>query len=273
MKKTMILVTVFALAVFLAACQAQEGEDELQTIHQDDNGQTLTQQSETEHEHAHEEKDGHQHADNEKNEHSHAHDEQHHAHADHDHHHGEEDEEAKQIYAGYFEDRQIQDRELSDWFGDWQSVYPYLLDGTLDEVFEHKARSSDSMSAAQYKQYYDVGYKTTVDRIAIKDNQVSFYDGDQINLGEYVYDGYEVLTYEKGNRGVRYIFKLAEQLEGKPPMYIQFSDHRIFPTEADHFHLYWGDDRAALLEELENWPTYYPSEMDGHTIVHEMIAH
>ncbi|RKJ68153.1 hypothetical protein D7X33_24545, partial [Butyricicoccus sp. 1XD8-22] len=24
---------------------------------------------------------------------------------------------------------------------------------------------------------------------------------------------------------------------------------------------------------VENWPTYYPAHMDGHTIAHEMIAH
>lgn len=46
--------------------------------------------------------------------------------------------------------------------------------------------------------------------------------------------GDEVLTFAKGN-------------------------HRIYPTEAEHFHLYWGDDRAALLVEVVNWPTYYPS--------------
>jgi hypothetical protein len=45
---------------------------------------------------------------------------------DHAHDHGDD-----QIYKGYFEDSQIKDRALSDWEGDWQSVYPYLLDGTL----------------------------------------------------------------------------------------------------------------------------------------------
>ncbi|RKJ23076.1 metal-binding protein ZinT, partial [Butyricicoccus sp. 1XD8-22] len=53
---------------------------------------------------------------------------------------------------------------------------------------------------------------------------------------------------------------------------IQFSDHIIAPEKSGHFHLYSGDDRAALLKEVENWPTYYPAHMDGHTIAHEMIA-
>ena len=29
----------------------------------------------------------------------------------------------------HFEDSDVQDRTLSDWDGDWQSVYPYLQDG------------------------------------------------------------------------------------------------------------------------------------------------
>ena len=190
---------------------------------------------------------------------------------DHDHAHAN-DEAAKQIYAGYFEDDQVKARELSDWAGDWQSVYPYLLDGTLDEVFTAKAEKDNSMSAAEYKDYYTIGYKTNVARIVIDGDQVTFTKDGQSLGGKYVSDGHEILTYEKGNRGVRYIFKLTEPAEDLP-QYIQFSDHGIFPTKADHYHIYMGDDRAALLEEVTNWPTYYPSSMDGPTIVQEMLAH
>lgn len=55
-----------------------------------------------------------------------------------------------QVYRGYFEDHQIADRDLSDWEGDWQSVYAYLQDGTLDPVMAHKAEQGD-MSAEEYK--------------------------------------------------------------------------------------------------------------------------
>ncbi|MGD9866165.1 MAG: ZinT/AdcA family metal-binding protein, partial [Pseudodonghicola sp.] len=30
---------------------------------------------------------------------------------------------------------------------------------------------------------------------------------------------------------------------------------------------------AALLEEVTNWPTYYPSTLSADQIVHEMMAH
>ncbi|PKE45436.1 hypothetical protein CW666_02280 [Macrococcoides caseolyticum] len=34
-----------------------------------------------------------------------------------------------------------------------------------------------------------------------------------------------------------------------------------------------GDDRKALLKELENWPTYYPDDLTAKEIQEEMLAH
>lgn len=184
----------------------------------------------------------------------------------HDHAHGDED-----IYRGIFDDAQIKARALSDWAGDWQSVYPLLQDGTLDAVMTHKAESGDK-TAEEYHAYYETGYRTDVDRIVIDGGSVTFHQGDEALEGTYESDGYEVLTYEAGNRGVRYIF---EKIAGDDaaPGFIQFSDHGIFPQKADHYHLYWGDDRAALLEEVTNWPTYYPSSLSGTEVAAEMLAH
>ena len=194
------------------------------------------------------------------------HDHHGHDHAGHAHSHGD-----PQIYAGYFEDSQIADRPLSDYEGDWQSVYPYLQDGTLDPVWEQKAEKGDK-SVEEYAEYYEIGYRTDVERITIEGDIVTFYrDGEPLE-GRYEYDGYEVLTYAKGNRGVRFIFQKVDGDEDAP-RFIQFSDHGIFPAKADHYHLYWGDDRAALLEEVTNWPTYYPSSLDADGIVAEMLAH
>ena len=88
--------------------------------------------------HDHEGEDGHDHA------HEHGHD------------HGDD-----QIYKGYFKDDQVKDRALTDWAGDWQSVYPYLKDGTLDPVMAHKAEEGDK-SAEEYKAYYDIGYSSAM---------------------------------------------------------------------------------------------------------------
>ena len=185
---------------------------------------------------------------------------------DHDH-----DDAAQKIYDGYFEDSQIEARELSDWEGDWQSVYPYLQDGTLDEVMSHKAEHGE-MTAEEYKAYYTTGYETDVDRIVIEGATVTFHAEAGPLTGTYENDGYEVLTYKKGNRGVRYIFEKTEG-DDAAPGFIQFSDHHIAPEKVGHYHLYWGDDRAALLDEVTNWPTYYPASLTGNEVAHEMMAH
>ena len=61
----------------------------------------------------------------------------------HGHNHSHNDEKQKEIYSGIFEDEEVKDRELSDWEGDWQSVYPYLLDGTLDVVLQKKVETKE----------------------------------------------------------------------------------------------------------------------------------
>ncbi len=189
-----------------------------------------------------------------------------HDHAGHDHSHGD-----PRIYAGYFEDSQVKDRPLLDYAGDWQSVYPYLQDGTLDPVWAHKAEKGSS-SIEQIRAEYEVGYKTDVERITIEGDQVSFYKSGKPKKATYAYDGKEILTYKKGNRGVRFVFKKAEG-DADAPQFIQFSDHKIAPEKTDHYHIYWGNDRAALLEEVTNWPTYYPSSLKAEEIVSEMKAH
>ncbi len=136
----------------------------------------------------------------------------HHHHHDHDHSHAH-DEETEKISEGYFKDSQVKDRSLSDWEGDWQSVYPYLQDGTLDEVFSYKSEHEGDKTAEEYKEYYKKGYKTDVDRILIKQDTVTFFKNGKEYSGKYTYDGYEILTYDAGNRGVRYIFKLAKKLK------------------------------------------------------------
>ncbi|QKS73320.1 metal-binding protein ZinT [Paenalkalicoccus suaedae] len=221
--------------------------------------------------HNHDHNDDHNHNDDHDHDHDHNHNDDHDH--DHDHAHGHElSEEEQAIYSGYFEDDQIEDRELSDWEGEWQSVYPYLVSGELDEVMEHKASESDSMTAEEYKEYYEIGYETDVDYMTITEDSFTFTSDEGEYTATYSYDGYEILEYEAGNRGVRFIFEKQDGDEDMPA-FIQFSDHSIYPTDAHHFHLYWGDDRDALLDEVTNWPTYYPADMDGHDIAHEMIAH
>ena len=187
-----------------------------------------------------------------------------------DHHGTDGDEVASRIYSGFFYNDEIEARELSDWEGQWQSVHTYLADGDLDEVMEHKAEAADD---PYYKEYYTKGYETDIQYIDIHGSEVTFTDekGEQ-QSADYEHDGHEVLEYERGNRGVRFVFKRVGDND-KMPKYIQFSDHAIAPQEALHYHLYWGDDRQELLDEVEHWPTYYPIDYTIEQIKADMMAH
>lgn len=48
----------------------------------------------------------------------------------------------------------------------------------------------------------------------------------------------KILDYKKGNRGVRFIFKLTNDDTQQLPKYVQFSDHNIAPKKAEHFHIF-----------------------------------
>lgn len=181
---------------------------------------------------------------------------------DHDHTHGSEN----------FEDAEVQDRSLSDWAGEWQSVYPYLLEGTLDEVMEHKANEGDK-TASEYHEYYKTGYETDVEKIEIDDNSITFYRNSIASTATYEYKGFEILTYDSGAKGVRYQFEAVGNTNGAPK-YIQFSDHAIEPSKSEHFHIYFGDEGFdTLLKEMDNWPTYYGESLSGSQIAKDMIAH
>lgn len=184
-----------------------------------------------------------------------------------------EGEAAKTVYQGYFEDSAVKARSLSDYVGDWQSVYPYLQDGALDQVWDYKAKLSTTMTAEEYKTYYDTGYKTDVSQIKIDGKSIEFVVNGESHKHNYKYVGYKILTYEKGNRGVRFLFEATDGDAGDYK-YVQFSDHNIAPVKTNHFHIFYGgENMEKLLEEMENWPTYYSTGLNGTEIAQEMLAH
>ncbi|MEX9947690.1 metal-binding protein ZinT [Providencia alcalifaciens] len=192
----------------------------------------------------------------------------------HGHHHDKPQTEAQRNAAkGIFENSDVKDRKLSDWDGVWQSVEPYLANGTLDPVMQDKAAKNKDKTAQEYRDYYAKGYKTDVDMIGIENNIIEFHRGDKVAQCQYDYAGYRVLNYSSGKKGVRYLFECKDK-KSQAPKFIQFSDHIIAPEKAGHFHLYMGNEsQEALLTQLENWPTYYPYSMSGKDIVHEMMEH
>lgn len=187
-----------------------------------------------------------------------------------------ETDDTKTVQHGYFKDKDVTDRKLSDWTGKWQSAYPYLLDGTLDPVWAYKAKASKGEQTDQeVKDYYTKGYQTDVEQIIIdgKKNKVTFVQNGEKHTYTYKYVGYKILKYEKGNRGVRYLFETDDKDAGEFK-YIQFSDHNITSTDVEHFHLFWGNSsQDEILKEMEHWPTYFPAKESGQEIAQHLVAH
>lgn len=179
----------------------------------------------------------------------------------------------RQAAEGVFDNKNVQDRALTDWDGMWQSVYPLLVSGELDPVFKQKAEKDKRKSAQEIKAYYRKGYATNVDTIGIENGVMAFHTGNQVASCRYDYAGYTILTYPSGKKGVRYLFECKEA-NSNAPKYVQFSDHIIAPRTSGHFHIFMGNtSQQALLDEMDNWPTYYPYQLKAQAVVDEMLHH
>ncbi len=172
-----------------------------------------------------------------------------------------------------FEDDEVQDRPLSDWEGDWQSAYPLVLDGSLDEAWEHKAESG-KMTAEEYKDYYTKGYKSDYNAISIHDDHIKFTDKDgKVTESDYQYTGYFIQDWSTGTRAAMYRFE-AEDKESGAPVYIEFNDHIIEPEKAEHFHIRMSNESFdAIVDPEGNWPTFFDASLTPEGVCDEVIGH
>ncbi|MDR2509313.1 MAG: zinc ABC transporter substrate-binding protein [Spirochaetaceae bacterium] len=186
----------------------------------------------------------------------------------------QEDEEGHEHGHEEFTINDVKDRALGDWAGDWQSVYPYLLDGTLNPVMEHKAEDGEKTSNEYFEQYKK-GYATDVERIVIDNGSMTFFTKGKPAKSQYVYRGTAVATEDDGGLWVRYKFE-ATGNTGGAPKYVLFSDHLHAPQKAEHFHIYSGNESFEVFTEDKNpvnYPTYYPAALSKSEIVAEMLEH
>jgi zinc transport system substrate-binding protein len=168
----------------------------------------------------------------------------------------------------------VKDRALTDWAGDWQSVYPHLLDGTLDPVMEHKAESGEK-TAQEYLAQYKTAYVTDMDRVVITGDSMTFYRNGVPVKANYAYRGIGVIEEDTG-LWVRYKFEAVGNPPNGAPKYIMFSDHLHAPAKAEHFHIYSSNESFDILmndTNPVNYPTYYPANLTKGEIVAEMIGH
>lgn len=100
------------------------------------------------------------------------------------------------------------ERSVTD--GVWQSVYPLLQSGKLDPVFQKKADADKTKTFVEIKDYYRKGYVTDIEMIGIEDGIVEFHRNNETTSCKYDYDGYKILTYKSGKKGVRYLFECKD---------------------------------------------------------------
>ena len=172
-----------------------------------------------------------------------------------------------------FEDDEVQDRSLSDWAVDWQSAYPFALDGTLDDAFAAMAEEG-KMTADEYKTYYQNGYKTDITNIDIDGDHIEFTYEDGKKVGsDYKYVGYYIQNWSTGTKAAMYRFE-AEDKDSGAPVYIEFNDHMIEPAAAEHFHIRMSNESFDAIVDPENsWPTFFPADMTGEEICEHMEGH
>ena len=161
-----------------------------------------------------------------------------------------------------FEDSEVKDRTLAEWKGDWQSVYPLVKSGALDEAFKEWGEKSDKMTAEEYKAYCLKGFESDIAKINIDGDTISFTDeGGKEVKSAYKYVGIYIQNWSDGTKAAMYRFE-AEDKNAGAPIYVEISDHMIEPAKPEHFHLYSSNESFDAIKDLEsNWPTFYPAAM------------
>ncbi len=184
---------------------------------------------------------------------------------DHDHGHSHDEQ---------LTENDIEDRTLSDFAGAWKSLHPYLLNGDLDKFCEHRAEEDEDNSTTKdtYLEKYKASWQCDAEKISINGDTITFTyaDGKTVSA-EYTYAGYQPKRNDEGKiRSVRYQF---ETTSADAPKYVQFNDHGDEPGEAEHFHIYFGNDGFDALMSGKTNPFFVKDALSAEDILDELMGH
>ena len=168
----------------------------------------------------------------------------------------------------------IKDRTLSDFAGAWKSLHPYLLNGDLDKFCQHRAEEDEDSSTTKdtYLEKFKASWQCDAEKISINGNTITFTyaDGKTVSA-EYTYAGYQPKLDDEGKiRSVRYQF---ETTSADAPKYVQFNDHGHEPGEAEHFHIYFGNDGFDALMSGKTNPFFVKDALSAEDILDELMGH
>ena len=183
----------------------------------------------------------------------------------HDHEHEHEHAEIKE--------EDIKDREITDFAGNRQSLYPLLESGELEEYVEHHAKEHDG-PIEEVRDELAQKWGRDATEIGIDGNMIGFTysDGTQ-KSGEYEYAGYSPVLAEDG--GIHAVLYKYEVVSGDSPKYVMFNDHGYEPAKAEHFHICYGDDTDfdTTLENFVYNPFFISSGLNGEEAVEMLEGH
>ncbi len=168
----------------------------------------------------------------------------------------------------------IKDRTLSDFAGEWKSLYPYLTRGELDAYCEHKAEEDgdDTTTKETYLEKYKASWQCDAVKIKVDGSTITFtYTDGKTVSATYTYAGYQPKLNSEGKIGsVRYQFTTDS---ADAPKYVQFNDHGHEPGEAEHFHIYFGNDGFDALMNSATNPFFVKDALTVDEILDELMGH
>lgn len=193
-------------------------------------------------------------------EHEHHHDEHGHEHEEHEHEHHDSHahSHASEIHAD-----DIKDRSLSEFNGEWQSLYPILVSGKLEEYVEHQAEEKGKSEKEMQKEI-EAKWNCDAKLVKIDGNKITLtYDNGKSVSGTYKYVGYAVKKNDEGKiTNVRYKFETKDK---NAPKYVMFNDHGFEPAkEVAHFHFYFGNN---------NFEEFMNSKVNSYFVGSKLSAH
>lgn len=188
---------------------------------------------------------------------------------DHDHSHSHNDE---------IKESDIKIRQLSDFNGEFVSIFKYFEDGTLDDYLNERVGEK---TFDEIKQEFLDKRTSEYATIEINGDTLTVHAESDIYTGNYIYSRYIPSVNADGDiTNVWYGYELAEPNDNMPT-YLLFSDHGYGAEhdeddhdEVKHFHLRYGDESLDALMENTVWtPTFYDSHASDEEIKEAVIGH
>lgn len=213
-------------------------------------------------EHHHDHEDGHHHH----------HDEHGHDHHDEHEHHHEHSHEAAHSHPAEIHEHDIKDRTLAEFNGEWQSLYPILVSGELEEYVEHQAEEKGKSEKEMQKEI-EAKWNCGVKLVKVSGNKITLtYDDGKSVSGNYSYAGYAVKKNDEGKiTNVRYKFESSDK---NAPKYVMFNDHGFAPAEnVAHFHFYFGNNGFEEFMDSKVNSYFVDSKLSAHECEDLLLGH